>query len=63
MEKIISIKCICPLCGKNHIVKVKKSDYDAWQNGALIQRAFPYLSASEREYLMTGLCNNCFNKL
>jgi hypothetical protein len=28
--------------------------YKKWQQGVLIQNAFPYLSADEREFLMTG---------
>ena len=27
-----------------------------YNNGMLIQEAFPTLSASEREFLMTGMC-------
>jgi len=26
-----------------------------WQNGAMIQHAFPMLNADEREFLMTGM--------
>ena len=29
--------------------------YNAWQNGKLIQDAFPSLSVMEREFLMTGI--------
>jgi hypothetical protein len=31
------------------------SKYEAWQNGVLIQHAFPELSANEREFIMTGI--------
>jgi len=31
------------------------ADYDAWQKGKLIQNAMPYLTPSEREFLMTGI--------
>jgi hypothetical protein len=30
-------------------------DYKAWENGTLIQNAFPYLTPGEREFLMTGI--------
>lgn len=29
--------------------------WDAWQNGALIQNAMPELTADEREFLLTGM--------
>ena len=51
---------MCPFCGKKQIVTVKSEDYDKWENGELIQRAFPYLTSNERETLITGICDNCF---
>ena len=29
--------------------------YEKWQNGALIQNAFPNLNADQREFIMTGI--------
>jgi hypothetical protein len=29
--------------------------YEMWQNGTLIQNAFPMLNADEREFIMTGI--------
>ena len=57
---IIKIETMCPFCGKKQIVTVKSEDYDKWENGELIQRAFPYLTPNERETLITGICDNCF---
>lgn len=34
---------------------VTQEDYDAWMKGALIQNAMPYLSADDREFIMTGI--------
>jgi hypothetical protein len=36
-------------------VKVKLADMNRWLNGELVQVAFPYLSADEREVCMTGI--------
>jgi hypothetical protein len=45
-------------------IKVKKEDYDQWaDNGRLIQVAMPYLSANEREMLITQLCPSCWEQL
>ena len=54
----------CPFCGKPHEVMVYEDDFDAWQNGDLLaQEAFPYLTASEREILISGICPQCWDKM
>ncbi len=55
------ITTVCPFCGETHDVFVRKSDYHAWQDGELAQNAFPYLSADEREMLITGICPDCWD--
>ena len=51
----------CQLDGKTYTMDIPKLTPEllllgnlARDNGALIQNAFPYLSADEREFLMTG---------
>jgi len=34
---------------------VTQAQLERWQGGELIQKVFPFLSASEREFLMTGV--------
>lgn len=53
----------CPICGKPGVVVTLQSmdDYNRWVGGTLIQNAMPYLTASEREALMTGMCDTCWN--
>ena len=53
----------CPMCGKLHTVDVNDIDFQRWQAGVSIQNAFPYLSADEREILMTGTCSKCWNSM
>lgn len=57
------IKTVCPLCGKSHIVRVKQEDHDRYVKGGLIQNCFPYLNESEREMLITGICDVCWNRM
>lgn len=52
----------CPSCQKRRDVEVVKNDYYAWKRGRYAQDAFPYLSASERESLITGICDDCWGK-
>ena len=51
----------CPFCHKAHEVAVNEMDYLDWQDGKLAQDAFPYLSASDREMLITGIDDECWN--
>ncbi len=51
----------CPFCSSENAVEVKEQDYKAWKLGALAQNAFPYLSADQRELVMTGIC--CWDSL
>lgn len=50
---------VCPLCGKAHFVVVNEKEYKAWENGELIQKAMPSLSATEREQLISHICPKC----
>lgn len=59
----IDVECTCPFCGDIKIVTVYTKDLVAWDNGALIQRAFPYLSADDRERLKTGICPKCWDAM
>ena len=51
----------CPFCGHDNVIEVNKMDYLDWQDGMLAQDAFPYLSASDREMLITGICPTCWD--
>ena len=62
-NKNIVIEKTCPLCGKKTRVTVNSNDHEKWQNGTLIQRTFPYLSADEREVLITGYCYKCQDEI
>lgn len=58
------IICSCPICGKEYGVYVNGEDYFNWScKGVLAQYAFPYLSANERESLISGLCSECWDDM
>jgi hypothetical protein len=46
-----------PLTGKENTMTIdcEIKDYYRWQNGMTIQKAMPYVSYDEREWLMTGI--------
>lgn len=60
--KEVTIITTCPMCRRANEIPVNESDYWDWWDGALVQNAFPYLSADEREMLITGICPTCWEK-
>lgn len=58
--KEITIVTACPCCGGANYTEVNEADYWDWKDGALAQDAFPYLSANERETLISGICPWCW---
>lgn len=55
----------CPECNKGVFVEVKYEDMIRFMNNDYnyIQDLFPYSTPSEREIFLSGLCNDCWNKL
>jgi hypothetical protein len=64
MHAPTSILCPkCMVCGRQVILEVSHEGYDLWAGGALVQKAFPELSAPERELLITGTHPACWDRL
>lgn len=59
-KKEYIVVTFCPFCGHVNEIPVNEMDYWYWQDGALVQNAFPYLSADEREALISGICPKCW---
>lgn len=59
----VKVKTRCPICDKVTIVTADSEDIRRYESGALIQDAFPTLSASEREMLKTGICPKCWDDM
>ena len=55
----IKEKCIGSTCPHHISIDVNRANFKSWINGTLIQVAFPELSSSERESLLTGFCEAC----
>ena len=52
----------CPMCKEVYYVTLPLDGYKKWQEGELIQNAFPNMSADNREKLITGICSECWDK-
>lgn len=61
--KEVCVVTWCPFCGRGNEVEVNEADYWDWDDGMLAQDAFPYLSADEREMLISGICPTCWDKM
>lgn len=63
-DSITLVNCECPHCEHSYTVVVSTDDYARWkQRKLLVQDAFPYLTAAEREQLITGICPPCWEDL
>ena len=59
-----TLNITCRTCGTPYAIVVPTDAYEAWQNRTmLIQDAFPDLSPSEREMLITASCGPCFDEI
>lgn len=60
---VFTYEIYCPICSCAHHVEACEDDVIAWQEGALIQNVMPYLSPTEREQFISGLCPACQEKI
>lgn len=58
MTKII-LEIKCPFCKESHFVETAKEEYMNYCAGELAQNAFPNLTSTEREQIISHLCPNC----
>ena len=66
----IILETVCPFCGKKQQLNLKgdraiayKQGKVAYEAGYNIQTAFPTFSPDEREFILTGICNECWNDM
>ena len=50
----VGVGMVCLARGTYSVV-VNLHDIESWECGALVQDAFPYLNADEREFLISGM--------
>lgn len=53
----------CPGCQRTKTFDLPEGQIKKYMEGELIQKAFPQLTPEERESLVTGYCDSCWNKL
>ncbi len=48
-------------CGHEQRIRLESEGAVKWQRGALVQNALPHLSINEREALISGTCQRCWD--
>lgn len=59
----MQIECKCWNCKRVFTIECDSGDYDAWKDGELIQESLHYLSADDRELLISNTCGECWDKM
>jgi hypothetical protein len=58
----LQLELECMYCNYKEVITVREADYISWHNGQFIQDAFPYLTAGQRELMISNTCDTCWNK-
>lgn len=59
-----TINVPCRICHNTYTLLVWPEKMQAWRDGSMyIQDALPDLTAGERELLISGTCDSCFNEM
>lgn len=53
----------CPFCNRRYQNVFDADAYRKWEQGMNVQDAFPDRSADDREFLITGICPECWDKM
>lgn len=58
------IEPTCRMCGQSYKIMLNREDLMDWMKGlGFIQDILPYLTAGERELLISNTCSLCFDSL
>ena len=56
----IKITKACPFCHKRRTKEFDSEGLDKWRMGVFVQYAFPNMTPDDREFLITGICEECW---
>lgn len=57
----VRLKVRCMMCRQVHTFQVRLEQYREYRAGALVQDAFPNLTPGQRELLISGFCDPCWD--
>jgi hypothetical protein len=55
---VIEIAKTCPSCGEVHTLSVSFLGLSRFRSGTKVQDAFPSLTPTKREFMVTGICSD-----
>lgn len=60
----MNINVQCVHCGNDYVIGVNKDDYLEWKEGhGFIQDKLSYLTKGERELIISGTCDSCWDNM
>ena len=62
-KDVTVIEKTCPFCGERCRGSFPTDGYEKWIGGELIQKAMSTVPATSREWLITGICPECQEKV
>lgn len=64
-ERNVTLLVTCRMCGTQHELKVTEASYLEYTspNRRYVQDIFSYLTADERELLISNTCNECWKRM
>ena len=63
MRTQVKVTKTCPICRYDNVTVVDREAFFAWMKGKMIQDAMPELTPSQREALMTGMHDKCWDMM
>ncbi len=58
---MIKLQITCRFCGKAFELIVTQEQIDNYNNGMVVQKAFPRLTPDERELIISRTCGTCWD--
>lgn len=62
-NKKMDLRIACTWCGLVFTITVNQEDMEAYKRGTYVLNAFPYLSADERELIVSQTCGECWDNM
>lgn len=59
----INYDITCRRCGNIVTLSIRDKDLTDWRSGKYAQDAFPYLSPSQRELIISQTCGSCWTAI
>ena len=53
----------CFYCGDTSFIQLNANDLNSYMSGKYAQDAFPYLTAEQREIIISGTCPECWQAI